>query len=215
MPVARDRILCLYALLGARGGNKIQTEHRGCCSVMQSTWIIRVLPLREVVTNVKLEAVVFLFFPQLMTLSFTVGQNTYPVLYCTNWRFQNSSVCLQRYGYEKFQMSERILKVLVRLFLTVTFPNVDILFIFCMETFLLYVLMCHCHNPFGCSDTDSTSSLPCWLECFIELCSVWALDLKCEASVHSKPTMSGVSCLPPRSLAPLYFSSSLPLSLPR
>lgn len=65
---------------------------------------------------------------------------------------------------------------------------------------------------FGCTDTDSTSSLPCWLECFIELCSVWALDLKCEASVHSKPTMSGVSCLPPRSLSP-FISLSLPLFL--
>lgn len=85
-------------------------------------------------------------------------------------------------------------------------------FTFCMERLLLYMLMCHCHNPFGCTDTDSTSSLPCWLECFIELRSVWALDLKCEASVHSKPTMSGVSCLPPRSLSP-FISVSLPLSL--
>lgn len=84
---------------------------------------------------------------------------------------------------------------------------------FCMETLLLYTLMCHCHNPFGCTDTDSTSSLPCWLECFIELRSVWALDLKCEASVHSKPTMSGVSCLPPRSLS-LYLGLPSPLAPP-
>lgn len=96
--------------------------------------------------------------------------------------------------------------------LTTTFPHVHILILVCMEKFLLCALMCHCHNPFGCADTDSTSSVPCWLECFIELCSVWALDLKNEASVHSKPTMSGVSCLPPRSV-PLYLSLLLSLSL--
>lgn len=78
-----------------------------------------------------------------------------------------------------------------------------------METLLLYMLMCHCQNPFGCTDTDSTSSLPCWLECFIELSSVWVLDLKCEESVHTKSTMSGVSCLPPGSLSP-FISASLP-----
>lgn len=45
----------------------------------------------------------------------------------------------------------------------------------------------------------------CWLECIIEPCSVQALvlNLKCETSVQ-KSTMSGVSCLPPRSPHALY-----------
>lgn len=76
-----------------------------------------------------------------------------------------------------------------------------------MKSLLLYVLVCHCQNPFGCIDSDSTSSLPCWLECLMELGSVWALDLKCEASVHTKSTKSGVSSLLPRSLSPFISAS--------
>lgn len=82
------------------------------------------------------------------------------------------------------------------------------------KSLLLYVLVCHCHDPFGCTGADSTSSLPCWLECFMELGSVRALDLKCEASARAKPTTSGVSCLPPRSLSPLYLCLLSPSHFP-
>ena len=155
-----------------------------------------------------------------MTVSSTIPQITNPVLYKTSTHVFSLQWWLQCV-YSSMVDSNSLRRdksfKFGTVFVTIIFLNVDILFIFCMETFLLYALVCHCHNPFGCTDTDSTSSLPCWLECFIELCSVWALDLKCEASVHSKPTMSGVSCLPPRSLSPfisLFLPPSLPPSLP-
>lgn len=50
---------------------------------------------------------------------------------------------------------------------------------------------------------------PADLSALLSYVQYGALDLKNE---HSKPTMSGVSCLPPRSLSP-FMSLSLPLSL--
>lgn len=75
------------------------------------------------------------------------------------------------------------------------------------------MLSCLTHNPCGCAGSDSTSSLPHVFKCFIEQCSVWALEVKNKASMHSKPTTIGVSCLPPKSLSLSLRLSSFPLIL--